>query len=256
MFLDNAPSHPEILQGNLKNIKLVFSPKNTTSQLQPCDAGIIRNFKVNYRKQLLKDVISRIDDAKKASEIIQGIDLLQCMRWVNQPFEQITKDTIKHCFEKCRFSEVSLLAEEPDVEFYDFLKSLTIDVMPDEYASFGDDVDTSEMPINVQKKGWEDILRKQCIEKFNTDPDEIDTSNDASDLEDNDHIEDIEEENPQISFAAALQMLDQLQDFASSFDDAEMQCQLATITEKLQDVRLQPKKQTSIKDFFSTKFSV
>ena len=60
--------------------------------------------------------------------------------------------------------------------------------MPDEYTSFGDDVSTSEMPINVQKKGWEDILRKQCIEKVNTDPDEIDISSDDSDLE-NDHID-------------------------------------------------------------------
>ena len=47
LFLDNAPSHPETLQGNLKNIKLVFLPKNTTSQLQYCDSGIIRNFKVS-----------------------------------------------------------------------------------------------------------------------------------------------------------------------------------------------------------------
>ena len=123
LFLDNAPSHPETLQGNLQNIKLVFLPKNTTSQVQPCDAGIIRNFKVKYRKQLLKIVISRIDDGKKASKIMQGVDLLQCTRWVNQAFEQITKDTIKHCFEKCGFSKVSLLAEEPDEEFEDLLKS-------------------------------------------------------------------------------------------------------------------------------------
>ena len=82
------------------------------------------------------------------------------MRWVNQAFEQIAKDAIKHCFEKCGFSEVSLFAEEPDEEFEDLLKSLTIDVMLDGYVSFDDDVDTSEMPINVQKKGWEDILRK------------------------------------------------------------------------------------------------
>ena len=61
--------------------------------------------------------------------------------------------------------------------------------MPDEYTSFGDDVSTSEMPINVQKKSWEDILRKQCIEKVNTDPDEIDISSDDSDLEENDHID-------------------------------------------------------------------
>ena len=50
LFLDNAPSHPETLQGNFKNIKVVFLSKNTTSQLQSCDAGIIRNFKVKYRK--------------------------------------------------------------------------------------------------------------------------------------------------------------------------------------------------------------
>ena len=85
------------------------------------------------------------------------------------------------------------------------------------------------MPINLQKKAWEDILRKQYIEKVNTDLDEIDISRDDSDLEDKDHIEAIKEENPQISFAAALQMLDQLQDFASSFADTEMQCHLATL---------------------------
>ena len=110
--------------------------------------------------------------------------------------------------------------------------------------------------INAEKKGWEDILRKQCIEKVNADPDEIDISSDDSHLEDNNHIEAIEEEDPQISFATALQVLDHLQHFASSFGDTEMQCQLVTITEKLQDVRLQRRKQASIKDFFSTKFSV
>ena len=99
--------------------------------------------------------------------------------------------------------------------------------------SFNGDVDTSEMSINLQKKGLEDIILKQCIEKVNADPDEIAVSSDDSDLENNDHIENIDEENPQIPFAAALQMLDQLQDFASSFVDTEMQCQLVNITEKL-----------------------
>ena len=81
------------------------------------------------------------------------------MRWVNQTFEQSTKDTIKR-FKKRGLSEVSLLAEELDEEFLDLLKNLTMDITPDEYASFDDDVDTSEMLISVQKKDWEDILRK------------------------------------------------------------------------------------------------
>ena len=77
---------------------------------------------------------------------------------MNQTFEQSTKDTIKR-FKKRGLSEVSLLAEELDEEFLDLLKNLTMDITPDEYASFDDDVDTSEMLISVQKKGWEDILR-------------------------------------------------------------------------------------------------
>ena len=75
-------------------------------------------------------------------------------------------------------------------------------------------------------------------------------------MKDNDHIEAIEGENPQISFDAALQMLHQLQDFASFFADTKMQCQMAAITKKLQDERLQHRKQASIKDFFSIKFSM
>ena len=102
------------------------------------------------------------------------------------------------------------------------------------------------MTINVQKRGQEDILTKQCTEKVNADPDEINISSDDSDLEDNDHTEAIEDENPQISFAAALQMLDQLHDFASSFADTEMQYQLANITEKLQDMRPQNRKQALV----------
>ena len=129
---------------------------------------------------------------------------------MNQAFEQITKVKIKHCFEKCGFSKGLLLPEEPDEEFEVLLKSLTIDVMPDDYVPSDNDVHTSEMPINVQKKDWENILRKQCTEKVNADPYEIDISSDDNDVECNHHIEAIEEKYPQISFAAALHMVDKL----------------------------------------------
>ena len=68
--------------------------------------------------------------------------------------------------------------------------------MPDEYASFDDDFDTSEMRVKVEKKGCEDILLKQYKEKVNADFDEIDVSSDDSSLEENDHIEAIEEKDP------------------------------------------------------------
>ena len=46
LLLDNASVHKDV---DLDNITLVFFPPNTTSILQPLDAGILANFKYRYR---------------------------------------------------------------------------------------------------------------------------------------------------------------------------------------------------------------
>ena len=77
LFLDNATSHQESTEKNLSNIKSVFLPKNTTSRLQFLDAGIIRAFKLKYRKLLIRYVISKVDDNKRVSDIINEINILK-----------------------------------------------------------------------------------------------------------------------------------------------------------------------------------
>ncbi|XP_067131436.1 tigger transposable element-derived protein 1-like [Centruroides vittatus] len=46
LILDNAPSHPIDL--NHPSVEIAFSPRNTTSLLQPLDQGIVATFKLYY----------------------------------------------------------------------------------------------------------------------------------------------------------------------------------------------------------------
>lgn len=50
LLVDNCPAHCSV--DSLKFIKLVFSPPNVTSVLQPMDQGVIKSLKTHYRKLL------------------------------------------------------------------------------------------------------------------------------------------------------------------------------------------------------------
>lgn len=60
LLADNAPSHPFVPR--LTNIKLDFLPKNTTSLIQPCDAGVIKCFKGFYRSALTNRILGQTDN--------------------------------------------------------------------------------------------------------------------------------------------------------------------------------------------------
>ena len=50
LFIDNATVHSDI---ELSNVRILFFPPNATSHLQPLDQGIIKNFKMHYRKYMI-----------------------------------------------------------------------------------------------------------------------------------------------------------------------------------------------------------
>ena len=62
LILDNATSHPKSIIDSFSQIKIIFLPKSTTVRLQPLDAWIIQNFKVQYRKRPVKYVLARINE--------------------------------------------------------------------------------------------------------------------------------------------------------------------------------------------------
>lgn len=68
LLLDNAPIHSHDIE--LQNITLKFFPANTTAKLQPLDQGIIRNFKANYRRQLVQHIIASSKTAYSADDVV------------------------------------------------------------------------------------------------------------------------------------------------------------------------------------------
>ena len=136
--------HAESMDDKFSNIKIVFLPKNTTSRLQPLDAGIIRNFKVKYRKSLVKYVLSRINDNASAVEVVQDGNILMAIRWVQQPWKDVTSSTVKRCFEKCGFRE----GDDKLMEDVDFDAELAI----------------AEPGIKIDTLGWRQKGRAECID--------------------------------------------------------------------------------------------
>ena len=84
----------------LSHIKICFLPANTTSQLQPLDLGIIQNFKVHYRRFLLRYVLSTIDECERASEVANVVNILIAVRCIAQAWKEVTAETVYKCFRK------------------------------------------------------------------------------------------------------------------------------------------------------------
>ncbi|XP_052696591.1 tigger transposable element-derived protein 4-like [Crassostrea angulata] len=104
LYLDNAPSHLKI---NLSNIKLQFSPANTTSKLQPMDQGIIQTLKLKFRNRQLKKMVREMDHSSKCgSEILKIISLLDAIYWIDRSWKEVETSTIVKCFKRCGFVDM------------------------------------------------------------------------------------------------------------------------------------------------------
>ena len=168
LFLDNVSSHNPDLCDKFSNIKVVFLPKNTTSRLQPLDAGIIKNFKVHYKKKLVRYAFAQINGTSAtATDIMKKIDVLTAIRWVKQAWEEVGGCTIQNCFKHCGFHPVPEPTVDPfadlDVtqEMEEMVQQLDPSISASEYITADEDVQTS---ANFEDQGnWREELRDTVI---------------------------------------------------------------------------------------------
>lgn len=121
LLVDNCTAHNVNL--NLKNIKLVFLPANTTSLIQPCDQGIIRTFKAYYRTKMRRNLITLIDETLesqaastsptlRANELAKKINILEALHLANEAWDNVSDVTIRNCFRHGGFVKIKEDQEE------------------------------------------------------------------------------------------------------------------------------------------------
>ena len=210
MFVDNCTAHPDVLRSN---IKLVFLPPNTTSKLQPCDAGIIQNVKLHYRKRLLHHIINRMDDA---SELAKSVNILDAIMWLKSAWDVVKAATIDRYFAKCGFvdtlvdtdSEDELDNTELSSEMESLLDQLSASIALEEYASCDHELDTCQ-PLD---KDWEENLLATLREEESLADLENETDMEAEDLNN----------MPVVTVKTAATFLQELRDFAFAQENPEL----------------------------------
>lgn len=65
---------------------------------QPCDQGIIENLKVHYRRFLLRERISAIDEDREYK-----INLLHALQFLRRSWDAVKPETLSRCFRKAGF---------------------------------------------------------------------------------------------------------------------------------------------------------
>ena len=126
LLMDNAASHALeqdscMIHGlkaqKLSNVTLVSLPANTTSVVQPLDAGIIAAYKKLYKTELLRWYLQQIEADRTADLSNIAPDLKQAISWTAAILNQMKPETIVNCWKKVKILPPALtqaMAEESD----------------------------------------------------------------------------------------------------------------------------------------------
>ena len=244
LLIDNCPAHPPV---TASNVRLVFLPPNTTSRLQPCDAGIIRAFKAHYRKHLLRHVLFHMDECNQASDLAKQVNLLDSILWVNTSWTSVTSETIQKCFSKCGIgAQLDEQQDQPQYELQpdDHLSELLDGTSWDQFTNCDEDVCTFATATSDSQ---------QTATPIGDDEDDDEETDAADPAPPDDEETDAADPAPSVSLKLALQSLQTLQTFALENEDdkiLKLVDQIKQLIEQMKWLQITTSKQTKLDDYF------
>lgn len=108
LFIDTAHNHDI----EFSSIKVYFLPPNTTSILQPMDQGVIQNFKMFYRKKIIRRLVDNNESF--------SINILEAIRMYVKAWRSVTPQTILNYFIKVGFKDGDIIPIDNSTTFLNF----------------------------------------------------------------------------------------------------------------------------------------
>jgi hypothetical protein len=127
LILDNAPQHAlldgrhverwpehptattvmqEIMDGlttwKVTNLRVIFLPPNTTSEIQPLDQGIIRSLKARYRSKLLTWLVAEKNKKGMEDADVSKMkpNLRQTIKWLDNIWKEFPERIVYNCWRR------------------------------------------------------------------------------------------------------------------------------------------------------------
>ncbi|CAB5391817.1 unnamed protein product [Rhizophagus irregularis] len=87
----------------LDSINVKFLPPNTTTALQPCDAGIIHSFKCHYKRLFIQNRIEAYDNVQDGFvEKLADYNIFEALQNSAEAWSMVSAQTISNCWKKTR----------------------------------------------------------------------------------------------------------------------------------------------------------
>ncbi|XP_049357088.1 CENP-B homolog protein 2-like [Solanum verrucosum] len=98
LMVDNCPAHNRNIEG-LQNVELFFLPPNMISKIEPCDAGLIRVFKMYYRNKFYRKILEGYEVGQTDPVKINVLDSINFAipAWTTNVQQETIAKKFRHC---------------------------------------------------------------------------------------------------------------------------------------------------------------
>lgn len=238
LLLDNASSHTKGLM--LSNVTVKFLPPNTTSHIQPMDAGIIRTFKAYYGRLRNRHYVRQADANEKLY-----ITVKDAITYTYEAWRTMAPQTIKNCWNHTRILPSTDAVDEAERLVSAEINKVITDIDADtEKLGIPDPMSARDLLTMDETQPTEELMTDQEIVNFVA-PTQSDACSDD---------EEEEAAPPPTSTRECQQALETLVKYCgenSNYGEKHIASALAMLKD-IRENRMHNKKQTSLSSYFAS----